>query len=79
MFESTAERNRLVDMAEAHEAVPDFADVKIVKQILPERVASSVAHLIGLLQMGVGADRDQLMRGLARLERDLFVLHREET
>jgi hypothetical protein len=72
------ENERLVELAEAQHALPDFSDTSTVKSILPERVASSIAHLIGLLQMGVGADRDQLLQGLAQLERAMFVMHAED-
>lgn len=69
------EHERLVDLAEAHQAVQDFADVNTVKEILPPKVVAAVADLMSVFQMGVHADRDELLRSCAKLERAMFHLY----
>lgn len=74
MFETTAERDRLVEFAEAHAEIPDFTEVKAIEAILPKEVAWSIAQLINLLHMDAGATRDQFRECVAMLERDMNTL-----
>lgn len=67
------EYERLVDCAEAHQAVPDFADVNTLKEILPAEVVTAVADLMAVFQMGAQAHRDELLKSCAKLEMALFV------
>lgn len=71
------EHERLVDLAEAHQSMPDFSDVNTVREIMPTRLAPFIADLMAVFQMGSHAHRDELLKSCSKIEKAMYGMYRD--